>query len=212
MKQTIKIAILGGGGRTGKFLVHQLIKQGYSCRLLLRNPENLQIESPLIEIVKGDACDAKAINNVVKGCNAVISTISQRAGEPLVAALATKNILSAMAVYDIKRYIVVAGINIDTPFDKKSVQTIAATEWMKMNYPIIQEDRQNAYALLVASNVSWTLLRVPFIEFAESTGSVTVNIEDCPGNKINAGNIADFLVKQLFEETYIRKAPFIANA
>jgi putative NADH-flavin reductase len=212
MKQNIKIAILGGGGRTGKVLVHQLINHGYSCRLLLRNPENLQIESPLIEIVKGDACDANAINSVLKGCNAVISTIGQRAGEPLVAELATKNVLAAMALCDIKRYLLVAGINIHTPSDKKSVQTIAATEWMKKNYPIIQEDRQNAYSLLVASNVDWTLLRVPFIEFAESTGAVTENLEDCLGTKINAGNIAAFLVKQLFEETYFRKAPFIANA
>lgn len=212
MKQNIKIAILGGGGRTGKFLVRQLINHGYSCRLLLRNPENLQIASPLIEIVKGDACDAEAINSVLNGCNAVISTIGQRTGEPLVAELATKNVLAAMALCDIKRYLLVAGINIDTPFDRKRVQTIAATEWMKKNYPLIQEDRQNAYSLLAASRVDWTLLRVPFIEFAEGTGSVTENLEDCLGNKINAGNIAAFLVKQLFEETYIRKAPFIANA
>jgi hypothetical protein len=36
MKQNIKIAILGGGDRTGKFLVTQLIDQGYKIKLLLR--------------------------------------------------------------------------------------------------------------------------------------------------------------------------------
>ena len=42
MEQKIKIAVLGGGGRTGKYLVTQLLSQGYHLKLLLRNPEKLQ--------------------------------------------------------------------------------------------------------------------------------------------------------------------------
>lgn len=57
MKQKIKIAILGGGGRTGKYLVTQLLKQRYHLKLLLRSPEKFSIESPLIKIIKGDATE-----------------------------------------------------------------------------------------------------------------------------------------------------------
>ncbi len=53
-----------------------------------------------------------------------------------------------MTYYEIRRYLLVAGINIDTPFDKKSAQTLAATDWMKANFPSIQEDRQKAYSAL----------------------------------------------------------------
>lgn len=206
-----KIAILGGGGRTGKYIITQLLDQGYSLKLLLRNPENFQPCSSSIEIIKGDALDAGAIRLLLEDCYAVISTIGQRQGEPLVASQATINVLNAMHAFGIQRYILVAGLNIDTPFDKKSAATITATEWMKKNFPLIQEDRQNAYRILGESEVSWTMIRVPFIEFTDTLGETVTSLEDCPGSKISSAAIARFVVLQLTDETYNRKAPFIAN-
>ncbi len=116
-----------------------------------------------------------------------------------------------MNEFGIKRFISLAGLNVDTLFDKKGKETILATEWMKTNFPEIHADRQKAYAILSASDVSWTLVRVPFIEFSESSEEFEVSLEDCPGNKIGAGNIADLLVAQLSDETFIRKAPFVAS-
>ena len=212
MNQNIKIAVLGGGGRTGKYLINQLIEKGYSIKVLLRNPETFQIESPLIQVIKGDALDYPSIKNLLEGCHSVISTIGQRPDQPLVAEKATKNILDAMSYYGINRYILLAGINIDTPFDKKGPETITATNWMKSNYPIIQEDRQKAYTLLVDSDINWTLVRVPLIDFNSDKSNMSVNLDDCLGKKIDAGNIAAFLVKQLSQDSYFNTAPFIYNS
>ena len=211
MKQVIKIAVLGGGGRTGKYLINKLIARRFKIKLLLRKPEEFQIKSSLIEIIKGDAINPEDISNLVQGCHAVISLVGQRPGEPLVASLSVTNVLEAMNKSGINRFISLAGINIDTPFDKKGKETSLATEWMKTNFPEIQADRQKAYSILASSELNWTFVRVPFIEFSESSGELAVNLEDCPGNKICAGNIADFLVAQLTDETYFRKSPFIAN-
>ena len=211
MNQNIKIAVFGGGGRTGKYLITQLVEKGYRVKLLLRNPESFETKNPLIQVVQGDAIDFAIVNNLIDGCKAVISTIGQRPGEPLVAEQATSNILKAMSRYGVKRYILVAGVNIDTPYDKKGPETIIATNWMKANFPTIQEDRQKAYSLLVESNINWTLVRVPFINFNSGTSDVNVGLDDCRGNKIDAGNIAAFLIGQLSEETYFKKAPFIWN-
>ena len=95
--------------------------------------------------------------------------------------------------------------------DKKSTQTLAATEWMKANFPVIQEDRQKAYSALLESPLDWTLVRVPMIEFTEAGGNLTVNREDCLGTKITAGAIADFLIQQLSDNQFYRQAPFIAT-
>jgi putative NADH-flavin reductase len=211
MKQEITIAVLGGGGRTGKYLVNKLIDLGFQIKLLLRKPEEFQITSPLIEIIKGDATDPEAICNLVQGCQAVISTIGQRPGEPLVAGKSVANVLEAMNKSEINRFISLAGINIDTPFDKKGKETSLATEWMKANYPEIQVDRQKAYSFLSASELNWTLVRIPFIEFLDTAGELAVNLEDCPSSRINAGILAIFMVDQLSDETYIRKAPFVAS-
>lgn len=116
-----------------------------------------------------------------------------------------------MSKLEIKRYILLAGLNVDTPFDKKSVETKAATEWMKANFSLIHEDRQKTYTLLSQSNVDWTLVRVPFIEFSENKRKIKIDLEDCVGSKINAADIASFVVEQLSDRTYLRKAPFITN-
>lgn len=210
MKNISKAAVLGGGGRTGKFLVNQLLKEGFNVKLLLRNPENFEIENPDIEIIQGDALDFETIKLLLKDCQAVISTIGQRKDEPLVASQVTKNVLKAMKEFKIDRYVLLAGLNIDTPFDKKSPKTIMATDWMKTNFPIIQEDRQKAYDLLEESDANWTQVRVPFIEFSDNSSQITVSLEDCLGDKITAHDIAVFMTKEMIEENYSRKSPFIS--
>ena len=220
MEKKTKIAIIGGGGRTGKYLVDQLLNQGFHLKLLLRNPEafqqNFPEASPSLEIVKGDVLDYNIVQQLMEGCDAMISTVGQRKDEPLVASHATSNILKAMGenrgeVPFAKRYILVAGLNVDTPFDKKGPETIMATEWMKTNFPLIHDDRQKAYHILAQSDIRWTLVRVPFIEFIDKRSEIGVSLEDSPGKKISAADIAGFLMDQMNDTTYIRKSPFIAN-
>ncbi|MGN7812441.1 MULTISPECIES: NAD(P)-dependent oxidoreductase [Flavobacterium] len=209
MKNISKVAVLGGGGRTGNYLVNQLLKKGFSVKLLLRNPEKFEIQNSKIEIIKGDALDFESIKVLLEDCDAVVSTIGQRKDEPLVASAVTKNVLKAMKEYNINRYVLLAGLNIDTPFDKKSSKTIMATDWMKANFPIIQEDRQKAYTLLEESDVNWTQVRVPFIEFSNDSSEIAVDVEDCLGDKISAFDIAVFMTKEMVESNYSRQSPFI---
>src|SRR5688572_26168620 len=96
MIQKSRIAILGGGGRTGSFVVTELLQQGYSLKVLIRKPEFFALQHPLMEIIKGDALESTAIRELLKDCTAVISTIGQRKDEPLVASTATRNVLQAM--------------------------------------------------------------------------------------------------------------------
>ncbi|TDE16840.1 NAD(P)-dependent oxidoreductase [Dyadobacter psychrotolerans] len=214
MEKNHKMAVIGGGGRTGKYVVKQLLEKGYHLKLLLRNPETNTIsENPNFEIVQGDVLDYDAVRMLLADCAAVISTEGQRKDEPLVASRATSNILDAVekSNYPFTRYISVAGLNVDTPLDKKGSETIAATEWMKSNFPLIHEDRQKSFQILAESNADWTLVRVPFIEFTEDRKEMAVSLQDSPGKKIYAADIAGFLIGQLDDDQYIRKAPFIAN-
>lgn len=216
-----KIAVLGGGGRTGKYLVNLLLSRGYQLKILLRNiPENFEtsneafaenLTNPLVEIIIGDAVVLENIRELLSGCQAVISTIGQRPGEPMVASTASEHILQVMEETDIQRYIVVAGINVDTPFDKKSEKTKAATEWMKHSFPEIHADREKAYSLLSQNKLDWTLVRLPVIEYTSKSFAVDSNTEDCAGDKISTADIAEFLEQQLHDKKYIRQAPFFYN-
>jgi putative NADH-flavin reductase len=211
MKHTIKIAVLGGTGKSGKYLVKHLVSQGFQLKLLLRNPENVQVKNPDIEIVQGDARDYESVKLHLDGCQAVISALGQPKGEPSIFSEASIHVIRAMNHFNIRRYIVTTGLNVDTPFDKKSIKTKTATDWMYANYPKTTHDKQVEWDVLLDSGIDWTLVRLPLIEQTDQRFRTLVSLEDCPGDKISATDLAHFLIEQLTDTAYLRKAPFIAN-
>lgn len=213
MQQKIKIAVIGGTGKSGKYLVKQLINQGFNVKVLLRNPNSFQINSPLVEIVEGNVTNYNSVYSLIKGCQAVISTLGLGipASEPAIFSQATTNVIQAMNECNVRRYIVTTGINVDTPFDKKSSKTSFATDWMRKNYPISTSSKQLELDILTNSNVDWTLVRLPLIEQTDERWTISASLDDCPGDKISATDLAFFLIEQLFNEEFIKKSPFIAS-
>ena len=211
MQNKLKVAVIGGTGKSGKYLTQQLISQGLHFKMLIRDPEKFTIKSPLIEIIQGDARDYESIRLLIEGCQAVISTLGQPKGETPIFSQATTNVIRSMKECLIKRYILITGLNVDTPFDKKGTKTAFATEWMKTNYSQTTADKQTEWAVLSESDVDWTLVRLPLIELTNKTNRIEVSLEDCPGEKISAIDLANFLIGQLSDDRYLKKSPFIAN-
>jgi len=211
MKQIQKIAVIGGTGKAGKYLVRELIARGLHFNILLRHPENFDTNNSLITIVKGDARNYTAVRKVLDGCDAVLSMLGQPKGEPSIFSEATRHVLQAMRECHIRRYILITGLNVDAATDRKSTKTQAATDWMKTTYPETTFDKQAEYGLLTQSDVDWTLVRLPMIEQTETKSPIHISLEDCPGNRISAASLAAFVVEQLADDRFLKQAPFIAN-
>jgi putative NADH-flavin reductase len=207
--KTNTIAVIGGTGKSGKYLVQSLLNKNYPIKLLLRNPENFTFGNPLIEIVKGDARNYDSINNLIKNCDIVISTIAQSKGEEPIFSDATKNIIKAMNANGIKRYIVTTGLNVNTPFDHKNEKVKMATDWMYQNYPKTTTDKQKEYEVLAESNLNWTLVRLPLIVQTSESFNTETNLEDCKGENISAKDLGEFLVSQIDDKTFIKQSPFL---
>ena len=214
MEQSIKIAVIGGTGKAGKYLVNQLLNQGFKIKLVIRNLDYFQLQSPLIEVIQGSVSDYNVVYQLVEDCQAVVSTLGlgQPNSETSIFSQSTKNVLRAMEACNIRRYIVITGLNVDTPFDQKRPKTKFATDWMKTNYPLTTTDKQLEYNVLVNSDLDWTLVRLPLIEQTEEKRGVLVSLEDCLGDKISATDLAIFLIEQLTDRTYVRQAPFLSNS
>ncbi|QNF33094.1 NAD(P)H-binding protein [Adhaeribacter swui] len=208
-----KIAVIGGTGKSGTYLVQELVDQGIPIKVLIRNRERFPVQSPLVEVVTGDVTVYEDLQALIAGTQAVISALGLGvpASEPTIFSQATKNIIRAMQQYQVCRYIVLTGLQVDAPWDKKGLQTKAATDWMYANFPRSTADRQREYQLLSASPIDWTLVRLPLIAQTNGRHKVKTSLEDCPGDQISAADLASFLVEQLTDNTYIKKSPFIAN-
>ena len=119
MKPITKVAVIGITGKAGQYLLQQLADRGIPSKALLRSSSQLPFVVPNQEIVRGDARDYDAVHTLVQGCQAVVSTLGQPQNEPPIFSEATAHILQAMEVHRIKRYVVVTGLNVDVPADKK---------------------------------------------------------------------------------------------
>lgn len=209
--KTYKIAVIGGNGKSGQYLVQNLLEKRYSLKLLVRHPENFTLQNPLIEVVKGDARDEAAIYTLIKGADFVISTLGQPKGEKSIFSDAAKNIVNAMNHYDIKRYIVTTGLSVNTAYDHKNERVKMATDWMYQNYPETTADKQKEYEFLLESNLDWTLVRLPLIHLTEENFPTETSLTDCKGEGISAADLAEFLAFQIEDSEYIRKSPFLYN-
>jgi putative NADH-flavin reductase len=209
--KTYKIAVIGGTGKSGQYLVQNLLAKGYQIKLLLRHPEDFTLQNPLIEVVQGDARDETAIYQLIEGTDLVISTLGQPKGEKSIFSDAAKNIISVMNQHGITRYIVTTGLSVTTLSDHKNERVEMATEWMYQNYPETTTDKQKEYELLLESNLDWTLVRLPLIHLTEESFPTETSLADCKGEGISAADLAAFLASQIEDSEFIRKSPFLYN-
>ncbi|MBB6240220.1 putative NADH-flavin reductase [Pedobacter sp. AK013] len=212
--QDLKIALIGATGKAGTYILNALLAQKFKVKALVRNPEKLQIHHTSLEIVTGDVKDAETVQTLIKGCDIVVSALGmgQPASEKTIFTQSTANILQVMKAFDLKRYILITGINVDTPFDQKDTKIQFATRWMYDNYPVSTADKQKEYDLLTASNLDWTLIRLPLIIQTDEQTTVGTSLMNCDGDQINACNLAQFIIEQLGEKAFVKQSPFIWNS
>jgi len=211
MNQNIKIAVIGGTGKAGKYLLKQLVNKGLKIKALVREPQKLEGNN-LIEKIIGDVQNYESVYNLITGCNVVVSTLGQTKGEDPIFSLGGRNIVKAMEVLQIRRYIVLTGLTLDTQFDNKGFQTKMKSFVMSLLFRKIILDKQAEYTILQNSNLDWTIVRVPFIELTDSQKTVETSLDDCKGPSISSTDLAEFLIDQIWNEDYLRKAPFIWNS
>ncbi len=209
MERNIKVAVIGGTGKAGRYLVKNLVEQDYSVKALTRNPKKPENENSQIETLIGDVTNYENVQSLIKDCDVLISTLGQSKGEAPVFSLATKNIVKAMNTLHKERYIVLTGLTLDTQHDKKSVRTRMKTLLMKMLFGKIIQDKGTEYKILSESNINWTIVRVPFIELSDNRSVAEVSMEDCRGSKINSTDLAFILIDQITCNDFLRKAPFV---
>src|SRR5512133_146641 len=130
-----KIAVLGGTGKAGRFIVNELVRQGYPIKMLVRTPGRAKEANDLTEIVTGSAKSFATIQRLLTGCHAVISTLGPSKGEANINSIAAAHLIKVMQQLKINRYIEVAGLGITTPEDRKGFRTRVISGIIRSLFP-----------------------------------------------------------------------------
>ena len=73
----MKVALIGGTGYVGSYIIDELIKNGHTPRLLVRDgSESKVIQPDKCEAINGDIDDAAALSETLEGCDAVIYLVA----------------------------------------------------------------------------------------------------------------------------------------
>jgi NADPH:quinone reductase-like Zn-dependent oxidoreductase len=102
-----RLLILGGTGGTGRELVAQALERGYAVTTLVRSPAALLAEHPQLTLLQGDVLDYSAVENAVRGQDAVISALGHKRFlvPTRILSHGTHNVLRAMETHGVRRFI-----------------------------------------------------------------------------------------------------------
>ncbi|OTX85747.1 SDR family oxidoreductase [Bacillus tropicus] len=211
MESTNKIAILGANGKAGRFLVNEALEKGYEVKILTRNSNNMTITNENIETIIGDARDFSSIRELLKGCQAVVNAVGQPKNESYIFSTVTKHVLEAMKEFEIKRYILISGGSLNVTGDQKGMVNKIGATLFNLFLPKMMQDKYKELQSIQGSDVDWTIVRLPFVMEGKGIGKIKESLVDMPGIKIQNGDIAPFVIKEINSERYVGKCPFISN-
>ena len=207
----MKLAIFGATGKTGIELVKQALEQGHAVTAFVRDPARLAIEDEYLTFVTGDVFDPSSVVKAVEGQDAVICALG--AGTELkkttIRTTGTINIIRSMQENDIKRLMVVTAMGVGESWNDLSLLN-------KFFFAILlkssRDDHEAQEAAVKDSGLDWTIIRPSGLTDTPRTGVYDVG-ENIPANtsKISRADVADLILKELNQDTFIGKAVTITN-
>ena len=209
----MKLAIFGGTGRTGMHLVQQALDQGHEVVILARNPAKITLQHAQLSVIAGDVKDLPKVEQTIAGASVVISALGPTSNEPVYAvSQGMENIIAAAQKQGVRRLIIAAGAGVGDPKDTPGLFHHIMNFMLKLMAKNVLADMTRAVALVRASNLDWTVVRLPMLVDGPHTGTIRVGyVGQGMGPRINRADAAEFMLAQAAQSTFICQSPAISN-
>jgi putative NADH-flavin reductase len=203
----MKITIFGASGSVGREATKQAIEQGHEVTAFVRDPAKLGIEDVGLRIVEGDVMNAASVEQAVSGQDAVLCILGAgRKGN--VRSEGTRNIIIAMEKTGVRRLICQSSLGVGDSSGNLNFFWKYIMFGMLLREAYADHVRQEEF--IKQSGLDWTIVRPAVFTDGPRTGRYRHGFSsDASGLtlKISRADVADFLLKQLTDDTYLRKAP-----
>jgi putative NADH-flavin reductase len=214
----MRIFLLGATGNTGNQVLKQLIARGHSVKVLARNPARLSLPdrpaSPAqITVVEGEVGQSDKLPVYLKDCDAVISALGTGLNNIItdIYSVGGRNILNAMRANGIRKLVTMTSASID--LTDPSTDTFLMNRVIRPNYNKVYYDQTRWETVLdETTDIDWICVRPPKLISKPFTGIYRVSLNHCPkgGWQIGHADLADFMVRQLTSDEYVRRKVVVA--
>ncbi|OCQ20816.1 hypothetical protein A7985_13540 [Pseudoalteromonas luteoviolacea] len=216
------LAIIGGTGRVGQQVIKQALELGYQLNVLARNPKKVT-EHKLIRVIKGDATDPEALDKLLTGADAIVSTLgpsginhsiklAKSSAKEFGSTKSTQAILPLMNKHNISRLILMGGASLQHPDDENNLfMRLLLNKLAPKVLGDIYLDREQELRILLNSQVNFTIARAAKLDDAETTKPLKTSHKKFQGGNVSIHSLAAFLLEQVKSNNYFGKAVYIAN-
>ena len=210
----MRVLIIGASKGIGLETTRQALDAGHDVRALARSATAIAISNPSLKMMRGNALKTVDVEAALVGVDVVIQTLGVGLGElfrPVhLFSNATRVLIAAMKRQDIKRLICVTGFGAGD--SRASISCLQRLPF-QIVFGRAYDDKSLQEQLIKESELDWTIARPGVLTSGPRTGQYKILSESSQWRNgiISRADVAEFLVRQIGDQTYIRKAPVLIN-
>ena len=205
----MKILVLGATGPTGKLIVRDAAARGHYVVALAR--AKARADLPEAEVIEGDVRDEGTLARALNGCDAVVSALGTGMGfrEVDLLTVTTRALVAAMTRAGVRRLICISALGVGDSRNHGGFVFDRLFQPLLLGPAYKDKDRQEA--IIRASSLDWVLVRPAQLTNAAPRGNIraTTDLTSVNGGNIARADVAQFVVKQLTTDTWLRQTPII---
>lgn len=197
----------------GKHLIKTALHRGHTVRAFGRNVYTSGLaDNEQLTLIQGALFDEKQVLKAIEGSAAVLSALGGAIdGTDHTRSLGMKNIVSQMETTGVTRIVAVGGKGV---LDDEHGELIIENPTYPRQYIPVGVEHYKALEFLKQSSLNWTMVAPPDIIDAAATGEFHTSATTVPSpntDKINAGDLALFMVNELEKNLFLKKKVGISN-
>jgi uncharacterized protein YbjT (DUF2867 family) len=212
-----KVLIIGASRGIGLETVKAALRAGHRVRALARSAASLPIQDANLDPVSGDALDRDTIRDALQDVDVVIQTLGVNFAPKLIFdgttlfSDSTRILVDAMKIAGVKRLIAVTGLGAGDSRGHGGMiyDSVVFPLLLKRVY----DDKDVQEWIIRSSGLDWTIVRPGLLTNRPATGRyrVLTASKDWQFGAINRSDVADFLVKQIDDQTLVGTTPLVIS-
>jgi len=205
----MNVLIFGASGGTGRELAEQAVAHRHMVTAFVRRPEKFTIHHANIKIHQGDVSDRASVESALQGQDAAISALGGASlfkREPAFV-VGIHNIVSSMERASIRRFIYLSA---DTVRNARNKFNALRKLLIALIFSKTAADHELNEGMIRQSHLDWIIVRPPMLTNGRRTGVYRTGEHlkaDSVIPKLSRADLADFMLNQLRENTFLYKMP-----
>ena len=209
-----KVLIIGASKGIGLETLKHALNAGHAVRAFSRSADTIPVSDGNLERRAGDALDRAAVERAVDGVDAVIQTLGVAMSLEMIFkqehlfSKATRILVDAMNEKSVKRLISVTGYGVG---DSRNTMGFPLNAAFNLFLGRIYADKDVQERIIRNSTLDWVIARPVGLTNGRETGAYKVLVDPKVWRSgfISRADVADFLVKQIDNDIFLKKTPVL---